>query len=209
MTVPPIKELISALFDIGKLPSKVVALVLIVSGIILFCPPALHDKLHTRKLLEDGGPYVGLALLVSAGLLMLNILIWLFGFVARAWARARLRLALAQEVIRLDHAQISVLREFYLQGRQNISLPVDQPTVAGLLKNGILYSVSTLGRRSMAGVLYPLEITTECKCVLLRKHLGLPDGEPTPEELKLLLSERPPFMREVEKMEGERNGLPY
>lgn len=200
-------ELLSKLFDIGKLPSKVVALVCAVSAIILFSPTTFHEKLHTKDLVDRYGLFVGLAFIASAALLGLNIIIWMYGHLARSWRRSRWRRDLAKAISRLDHAEISVLREFFIQGKQTLMLPVDEPTVAGLLRKGMLHSVSTVGQRSIAGMFLPVGITADLQDVLSPAHVGLPPGDPTPADIERVRAERPAFMQEVARIEERRSGI--
>ena len=207
MAIADLTGLLSKLFDIEKLPSKVVALVCVVSGTILVLPASLHEKLHTKKLIDEFGQFFGLAFVAATTFLLLNILIWLFGLLVQVWKRFRTKVRLAVEVNRLDHAQISVLREFYLQRKQSIMLPVDQPTVAGLFANGMLIRVGRFGQQSMAGLLYPVEMTTELRSVLKNANLGLPEGEPVQDQEGRFIAERPVFMAEIDRIEHERRGF--
>lgn len=200
-------EFLSKLFDIGKLPSKVVALISLVSATVLFSPAILHEKLHTKELVDRYGLFVGLAFIASAALLGLNIFIWLYGHMARRWRRLRWRRDLAKAISRLDHAEISVLREFFIQAKQTLMLPVDEPTVAGLLRKGMLHSVSAVGQRSIAGMLFPVAISSDLQDVLTSAHVGLPSGQMSPADIERVRSERPVFMQEVARIEERRSGL--
>ena len=198
-------EILSKLFDIGKLPSKVVALVFLVSTTILFSPSALHEKLHTKELLDRYGLFVGLAFIASGALLGLNVFIWVYGHFGRKLRRARWQRDLAKAITRLDHTEISVLREFFIQGKQTLMLPVDEPTVAGLLRKGLVHSASTVGQQSIAGILFPVAIDSDFQDVLSPAHVGLPPSDPSPADIERVRAERPSFMKEVARIEERRS----
>ena len=202
-------ELLSKLFDIGKLPSKVVTLICLVSGTLLFSPATFHEKLHTKALVETYGLYVGLAFIASVALLGLNIFIWLYGCGTRFVTRCRWRRDLARAIARLDHAEVAVLREFFLQGKQSLMLPMDEPTVAGLINKGMIRRISSLGQQSLAGMLFPVATDPDLYDALRQhpQHLGMPPGEPTQADIARLSSERPGFMREVARVEEWRSGF--
>jgi len=200
-------EVFSKLFDIGKLPSKVVALVCLVSGIVIFSPAVLHQKLHTKDLLDHYGLFVGLAFIASSALLALNVFIWFYGRLVTSWRLAKWRRELAAAISRLDRAEIAVLREFIIQGKTTLMLPVDEPTVAGLLGKGMLNSVGTVGQSSIAGMLFPVTIVSELRERLTYGHLGLPAGEPSLADIERVRAERPVFMHEIARSEERRGGF--
>lgn len=195
-------EWLGKLFDIGKLPSKVVALVAAVSGALLFVPDDLQEPLQTRSLVTHHGAWVGLAFVASAGLLSLNCVLWAGARVTRARRRWRFRARLLSESGRLDPAESAVLREFYLQQRDTLMLPVDEPSVAGLLNKGVLSTVGSMGRHTGAGVLWPVSIHEDLRGIE-PSRFGLP-ADPTQQDIDRVVSARPAFMRRIAEVEAWR-----
>jgi hypothetical protein len=200
-------ELLSKLFDIGKLPTKVVALACLVSLAILFSPDPLHEKLHTKHLVDSYGFIVGLVFISSAALIAINTIIWAFARVSQVRRIAKRKRDLNRYIAGLDPAEVSVLREFFIQNKQTLVLPVDEPTVAGLIANGLLCQVGKLGQGSGAGLLFPFQMAFELRDALTSDRLGLPHGKPTEADIGRITAERPAFMREVERVERMRSGL--
>jgi hypothetical protein len=198
-------ELLSKLFDIGKLPSKVVALVCFVSAMLLFAPDKIQDSLHTKSAVSEHGSYVGLLFITSTALLGINIFIWLSKHATHAITRRRIRRNVVKAIARLDRAEAIILREFMIQQKQTIMLPIDEPVVAGLLNKRIIGQVSTVGRRSIAGMLFPVALDPDFVDGLRPDHLGLPLGEPTESDIQRIRSERPPFMDEIARIESLRS----
>jgi hypothetical protein len=202
-------EFFSKLFDIGKLPSKVVSLIFLVSAVLLFAPSWLNESLRTTTLVEKYGLYLGLAFLSSAVLLGLNVFIWISGHVARAMTKWRWRRDLRRAIGRLDRGEMAVLREFWIQGKQSLMLPVDEPTVAGLINKSMIGRISNLGRRSLAGCTFPVSIDADLYDALSKhpEYLGLSATEPTREDIERIRAERPGFIREIAQREGLRSGF--
>lgn len=202
-------DLISKLFDIGKLPSKVVALICLVSGIILFSPTQFNEVLHIKELIDKFGLYVGVAFVASVSLLGLNTFLWLYNCATQAVVKWNWHRDLARAIARLDSGEVAVLREFFIQDKQSLMLPVDEPTVACLISKGMIGRISNIGRRWIAGMLFPVAIDPDLYDALREhpEHLGIPAGEPTQADIARVTSERPGFMREVGRLEAWRSGF--
>jgi len=199
-------EVLSRLCDIGKIPSKVLCVLCIVSGVLLFAPGSLHETLRTTRLVDKFGLFVGLTFIGSGTLLTVNVVMrtWVGG--ARIRAKRRWRRNLGQTLAELDPVEKAILREFVLQGKRCVMLPIDEPTVAGLLNRRILVQVGTIGRQSLAGSLFPVQMHAAVSEVLVPEHLDLYAGEPTEADKKRVISQRPRFVQEVMRVEGRREG---
>jgi Super-infection exclusion protein B len=186
-------EPLSALFDISKLPTKVVAMVALVSTFILFAPNEWLIRLSLDSVRTSQGLLLGLAFVMSVALLGLNTGIWTMSALQR-WNQRRIWLAALQTVIgQFDHAEKAVLREYYLQARDTLSMPVDDPTVAGLLAKRVLRYVARQGAVGAFGKMFPLAIAVEVRRLLSPQSLELPEGTPSPEEFRQIALARPPF----------------
>lgn len=102
----------------------------------------------------------------------------------------------------LDHAEKSVLREFYIQGQNTIKLPMDHPVVAGLLSSGVLSIVSQHGKHSLAGMLVSMKIPDRLREIITLEMLDLPVGEPSEQDIEFLKENRPPFTRSIQREEA-------
>jgi hypothetical protein len=184
-------------------------LICLVSGILWFFPAKIQEKLHTKTPVDNFGLYVGLAFIASAALLALNIFIWTYSCGTRVPMKWRWRRDLSHAIARLDQGEVAVLREFFIQGKQSLMLPVDEPTVAGLISKGMIGRISNIGRQWIAGVLFPVAIDPDLYDALCQhpQNLGMPVGEPTRAEIDRVTSERPAFMREVARLEAWRSGF--
>ena len=73
---------LSKIFDVHKLPFKIILWIAAVSGVVLFAPDALTSRLHLNGLLVSYGHYVGVIFVASATLIAIN---------ATSWVIARIR----------------------------------------------------------------------------------------------------------------------
>ena len=87
-----------------------------------------------------------------------------------------------------------------------IELPVDHPTVAGLINKHILLVVSRTGYRNLAGNVFPVKLSSAAKPLVTPVLLSLPQ-HPTEEDVSRIRDERPIYMSEIEKAERLRGGI--
>ena len=132
----------------------------------------------------------------SSGLVIVNIVIWVAGAVVRAWRKPKHRRDLPEPVENLDHAERAVLHEFCILAKNVVELPCG--TVIGLMSKGILCRESNAGPETSIGLLLPFSIAPIAIDYLPRKVLGIPDGEPTPEQRDTLLGAQPSFAKAIE-----------
>ena len=201
-----VMELFTKLFDLGRLPSKIVAWVLFVTGAILFAPAGFLAKLHLDTFASNYGLYLGVAFLASAALLGINIFVWLSHRVRSVLRHRRWHASLRETLAHLDPSEQAVLREFFLHNKSTLKMPVDDPAVAGLYSRGVLRPVSQLGEASMVGMLLPFSIDSDARRLLTPLLLGFPNGQPTEIDRQHIIEARPRFTKRLEKLGWLRNG---
>ncbi|MFD1008001.1 MULTISPECIES: superinfection exclusion B family protein [Oceanisphaera] len=93
----------------------------------------------------------------------------------------------------LDANEKSVLREFVIQRKSVIKLPVTEPTVKNLLEQGIL--TYAFGEPGDAGInsIKPLMISIAARPLLTFKVLGLNPTNMTEEQKDLIMTTRPKY----------------
>jgi len=72
-------DVVSRLFDVHKVPFKVIAWVTVVSGAFALAPPTLLARLGLDGLVKTYAPYVGVTFVASGALVLINAFGWLFG----------------------------------------------------------------------------------------------------------------------------------
>lgn len=194
------------LFDITKLPSKFFAWVVALSAGYLFLPPSVRTALHLEGLPKEYKTYAGVAFVAAASFLAINFTLWVWEKL-RGWCERRsAQLRVVQAIANLDQSEKAVLREFFIQGKHVIELPLDHPTVAGLLQKGLLSRSSRQGYRSLAGTVFPVKLTDAADTLLEPAYVDLPTN-PTGSELAEIQGGRPNFLQEIERHDRWRGGL--
>ena len=93
----------------------------------------------------------------------------------------------------LDFTEKAVLREFVLQRRSVINLPVTEPAVKNLLKAGILTYAYGTPASSDESIIKALMIALDARQYITYKVLGLSKTGMSEEQIEQILSERPKF----------------
>lgn len=192
------KELLPHLIDPRKLPYRLLLAAAAICGFLTLAPEALLARWRLLEVVKAYGPYISLTFLVSSVLAVFNGLAW----VVQAWATSRRNkkwlAELPKRMAALDHAEKGVLREFMIKGTHLLDLPVDHPTVVGLLRKGILRRQGPIGTQMPFGILYACDVAPEAESYLNRQFLGIPPGQLTEHQKQELMNQRPEFLRAVD-----------
>jgi hypothetical protein len=189
---------LSKVIEFLKLPIRHIWACAIVTGGLLFLPVSLLSKLHLTRVVDSCANYIGALFLMSTVLACLDAGIRLWKHLEkRQNSRQRTRQLLAAMAC-LDGKEKAVLREYVIQGQNTIRLPIDHPIVAGLLAKGIIVQIGELGERSLAGMLFSVALADDVRNALTLRMLGLPEGEPSAEDITFARENRPEFMAEID-----------
>jgi hypothetical protein len=190
---------ISKLFDISRLPFKIVLWLFVLSGIVLISSDTIINALKLNELLENYGYIVGITFLGSGVLVLINGGIWLINRHRRKSNVASWKSNLRSELVNLDSSEKAVLREFIIKDKHAIRMPMDNPTVAGLRRKGIIELVGQFGQFSPVGMLFSFKIKDEAQEYLEYAMIDLPDTEPTEDDIRRIRESRPQFATELER----------
>jgi hypothetical protein len=194
------ESLTKILFDFDKLPSKLVLLIFLLSGIILFVPAEYLAKVQLAKFNASYGQWVGISFIFSGCFLAITVITTIQNRLKRNNRNRSIEESITKNLKQLNRLEQSVLREFYINGSSTINLPGDHPTVVGLQDKGILrLAQSQLGGYFMTGFDMPFTLTGYAKSVIEKDPvlIGLQhDGRKMTEEVRtLILNSRPPWIR--------------
>jgi len=129
---------IKAIFDLKKLPTKFFLVFSIVSGFILFSDEDLLKKLNLAKIDENYGTFIGLVFLLSSGLVIVNLIIWINKKLYFEYRFSKSKGELAKSLKMLDPHEKPEIREFSIRQQSSVSMPIDDPVITGLIDKGIL-----------------------------------------------------------------------
>jgi len=159
---------------------------------ILLLPSRLFTETGFQLWWQANTPYVVLVMLFAAANLLSPLLM-------QCWDTLEQRLGLSLSAARfrrlvpyLDANENAVLREFILQRKTALLLPIDDPAVNNLLHTGFLQAsdpVVILGAHKEQR----LSVSLAARPYLTRKVLNLPTRKLTEHELEWLRSSRSKF----------------
>lgn len=195
-------EWVAKLFEAAKLPTKFIVAIFLATTIPLLLPNKLVSALRFSEIIDSYGNYMGVASVLSGSILVIGFAVWVTQKLRQIYLRRNFEKLSIERLKDLDHAEKSVLREFYIQGQNTIKLPMDHPVVAGLLSSGILRIVGRHGQHSLAGMLMSMKIPDRLRKVITCEMLELPMGEPSEHDIEFLLENRPAFTRSIKREEA-------
>jgi hypothetical protein len=193
------ESLAKILFDFDKLPSKLVLIICLLSGVILFVSPEFLAKIQLSKFNDSYGPWVGIAFMFSISFLVVTLITTLRNYIRKKNRYKGHEESITKSLNRLDLLEQSILREFFI-ANSTVNLPMDNATVVGLQDKGIIRLVqSNIGGYFVNGFDLPCTLTDFAKSVIERNPqlIGLPfDGRNMSDGVKQQLMEtRPPWLR--------------
>ncbi|PXX95914.1 super-infection exclusion protein B [Halomonas sp. LBP4] len=201
-------EWISRIADLAKVPTRLVAVLVFASGLLLFLPLPWLERLALAQLREDFAPYAGIIFVVSISLLAVEVGIWSYGKARSHHRRKAAETAVQDFMLQLDGAEKAVLREFFIAGAKSLRLPLEQPAVASLLNAGVLVRAASSGIRTTVGSVFSVSLSNPTQELLSPTLVDLgpfvvhtDDGkwDLTEDGRAWLMANRPHFMGELER----------
>jgi len=124
-------EWIGKIIEAIKVPAKFIFASFLASLVFIVLPEGLLKQLYLADFAKQYGQYVGVMCVISSSLLLVSVAVRIWSFVLAKKAEQKLRERIMERLNKLDKAEKSVIREFFIQGRDTIELPMDHPVVAG------------------------------------------------------------------------------
>lgn len=109
-------EWISRILDLAKIPAKFVGAIALFSFLITFLPSGFLEVISLDQLRDKYGSYFGLAFLVSATLLFVELCALVYKKFRKIFFRRKLAKLIRCRLNELDQAERAVLREFFYFG---------------------------------------------------------------------------------------------
>lgn len=188
--------LVKGLIDLIWSSEKYASVVVLASGILLFVPANWLARIRVDRFVDNYGDVIGLVFVVSGSFVLVEPLSWLGGVLKSTYTQRKLRKAIESVLSELDEREKAVLREFYIEDKRTLVLPVEHPVVEGLISEGILEVVGSrplVWDRGRGYRRFSVRIGSEVSRYLSPEMLGMP-SEPTEEELRELSRRRPDFL---------------
>ena len=168
------------------------AWLLLCSSAILLFPaeklgPAAATWLHACSL------YLWLAILVAGSYFLSQLILIVLDLARALYLEHQQRGKLEQMIRCLDFSERAILREFVLQRKSVIKLPVTEPAVKNLLEAGVLTYAYGQPFSEDDIMIKALMIALPARPLITYKALGLSKGKMSEEQIGQIISSRPKF----------------
>ncbi len=194
------EKFLEMLFDIKKIPTKLLFVIWLSSALILFVPGKFLSKLNLTDFLKDYGKFIGIAFLVSSAFLLVTLINYFGRLITRKRLTKKIKASILKDIKYLDIHEKALLREFYINGKQTLQMPLDNDTVVGLVNKHIIYQASSTGFTYLHGVYFPYSMTEIALDNLTPELLDLPQN-PSEEDKHRIISLRPNWAKEKSRIE--------
>jgi len=189
---------LSCIIKAVKLPMKLISSIALLSGILLVLPIKLVLYFGIDDFIVNYKKYISMAFLTSISILIINIFLFMISKLKFVITNIRnknkikaLNFLIQKKLQNLDSHEMVFLREFSLQAKNSIDLPMDASVVIGLERAGIIIKTGNLAQRTINGFFTSYEISELAKEHITLQTIGLHDGEPSQEEIKYVQEMRP------------------
>ncbi|MGI5822087.1 MAG: superinfection exclusion B family protein [Bacteroidales bacterium] len=194
------EKFLEKLFDINKIPTKLIIVIWLSSALILFVPQQFLTKLNLDGFLHDYGKFLGISFIVSSGFTLIALWTYISRLVGRRRSSKRVKESIIKDINYLDFHEKALLREFFINGKQTLQLPFDNDTVVGLVNKHIIYQASSTGFTYLHGAYFPYTISDIANKHLTSEILELPEN-PTEEDKRRILDNRPNWAKERSRID--------
>mgnify|MGYP006339002945 FL=1 len=187
------KRWIQHFYQLNRLNWLMVWLLLCCSIILLF--PAGLMKGAVSQWATVHAAWLGVGMLIAISYFCSQGFLIAWEWACEEWQSRRQQDQLAQMIGFLDFNEKAVLREFVLQRKSVINLPITEPAVKNLMDAGVLtYAYGKPAReKEDENQIRALMIALPARPLLTYKVLGLSRGKMSDEQVEQIMNARPKF----------------
>lgn len=201
---------INYVITIIKLPVKFIVGIALFAGSLFILPKTFLDRLKLDAFLDEFGTFIGIAFYAAAILILINIVIAIIDAIKKKISAKKNKEILEnkkaqiEKKIRtmLDPHEKAVLREFIIQAKNTIEIPIDHHVVSGLLNSGVIEIAGEYATGNiLIGLLTPVRLSEVAQDLIYSNPMviEIPNREPTEAEKQNILNRRPDFIRQLER----------
>lgn len=201
---------INYVITIIKLPVKFIVGIALFAGSLFILPKTFLDRLKLDAFLDEFGTFIGIAFYAAAILILINIVIAMIDAIKKKISAKKNKEILEnkkaqiEKKIRtmLDPHEKAVLREFIIQAKNTIEIPIDHHVVSGLLNSGVIEIAGEYATGNiLIGLLTPVRLSEVAQDLIYSNPMviEISNREPTEAEKQNILNRRPDFIRQLER----------
>jgi len=180
-----------------KLPLKVIVLLAIILSLLLFLPKSVIEILKLEQFINEYGKYIGITFLFSIGYIIIIFIPWILNKKKLKNINRKYLEDMKKELNNLSLPAIFFLREFFLQNKDVIEVPMENTEFIDLYNKHILIMASKNARPYIYGTFFAVRINPIIKNYITIELLQLPDKEFSEQEIAMIKSERPLFVAQI------------
>ncbi len=192
-----IYELLSKAFDVLKSP-KLLIWVALTSALFLYIPVSIVPYPEYQNLKKQHGIWVLLILIGSISMLTIEAVIYLYNHIKKKSNLNRYKKRIVNRLESLNNDEKAILREFIIQNRNLIKLPINNANVLSLIEADIIELSRRLVEFHHGNRLGLFSITETASQFISQELLDFPEEGPTPENIEKIQRLRPRFAVEIE-----------
>ncbi|MFG0832447.1 superinfection exclusion B family protein [Aeromonas bivalvium] len=187
------KRWIQHFYQLNRLNWLMVWLLLCCSIILLF--PTGLMKGTVSAWADQHAAWLGVGMLIAISYFCSQGMLIAWEWVCDEWQSRKQKGQLSRMITFLDFNEKAVLREFVLQRKSVINLPITEPAVKNLIDAGVLtYAYGKPARdKDDENQIRALMIALPARPLLTYKVLGLSRGKMSDEQVEQIMNARPKF----------------
>lgn len=164
-------------------------------AVLLIMPVSVVQFSGSAQWSDNYMPYILLLGLVTGSFLITRAIIWIFNHFQEQFSKRKESTLRNMMIRRLDFEEKAVLREFIIQRKNVLALPMRELAVTNLLRSGVLVPAYETQEIKGSNRIIKLSIAVDARAQLTYKALGLPAGKLTEAEATQLKAARPDYAR--------------
>lgn len=173
----------------GKISIRFLIPIAIASSCFVFFPSDWKVKLGIQTLSISYGQYFGIAFILAVVLILTDIVSNVYQYFSSKIRRSKIAGFVKEHIENLGWYEKALVREFYITGHDTIFLPINNPTVNGLVSKRILMQISSTGSIVRYEPCFSFCLTELAKKHITNINIELPNN-PTLDQLSLISQNR-------------------
>ena len=187
---------ITKLFTILKSPTKLFSVLFIAISAILITPQDWIPKVPLDVISEKYGDYLSLAWFISFAYLIVMFLLWISRISKKKWNDVSSNHKIQGILSKLPEDGKAVLREFYLDNKITVKLPVEDEIVYYFIDNNIIEVCNEVRCDMTLGWICNCKLTKQTIDFITYEHINLPK-ESTDQDKQRILNSRPKWVKHI------------
>ncbi|MDQ1096673.1 MULTISPECIES: super-infection exclusion protein B [Chryseobacterium] len=164
------EKIIDRLFDWDKISTKLIFLLFLITGILLFIPDNYLQNLKLESFISEYGKYIGITFISTVGFLLVSFTSYIISVIRNKRATIKIKSTIVKNINQLTYPEIFALREFLINGKSTLQLPFLDETIISLENKMIIYKASNTGVSAIRGQYWAYSIS-EYALPYINNHL--------------------------------------